>query len=261
MSFLDNLVSTGADIWDWAKGSSNSAALTKTAAIGFALNQFSNMYNKDNNKTSNTNPSANKLQVNASTQNSIPVLYGDVYCGGVLTDAVLTNNNMTMWYCLTICEKTGGLMSTSNGVTVNDSVISFVDIYIDQLKLVLQSDGITAAKLVDEDGHESTDINGLVKVYLFNNGSSSPVKLNGYGNGNSTAAYSLFPNWSSSHTMNNLVFALIKVTYNADKNITSLGDVTFRMNNTLKMPGDVLFDYMTNTRYGAGIDPTEIYDA
>jgi hypothetical protein len=27
----------------------------------------------------------------------------------------------------------------------------------------------------------------------------------------------------------------------------------------MHLPGDVLFDYMTNTRYGAGIAPGDIY--
>jgi hypothetical protein len=31
------------------------------------------------------------------------------------------------------------------------------------------------------------------------------------------------------------------------------------MKNTITQAGDVLFDYMTNNRYGAGIAPAEIY--
>jgi hypothetical protein len=30
------------------------------------------------------------------------------------------------------------------------------------------------------------------------------------------------------------------------------------MKNTMTLPGDVLYDYMTNTRYGAGIPEAEI---
>jgi hypothetical protein len=165
----------------------------------------------------------------------------------------MTNSNKTMWYCLTICEKTGNLMS--NG---QPSVISFHDFYWNQSKIVLQSDGITAAKLVDNDGNESTDINGLVKIYCFSGGSTNQTSPSGYSISSPTNAYSLFPNWTSNHTMNNLVFALIKVDYNKEKNITGLGTMEFKIKNTMKQPGDVLYDYMTNTRYGAGIAPEEI---
>jgi hypothetical protein len=59
--------------------------------------------------------------------------------------------------------------------------------------------------------------------------------------------------------MSDLVFALIKTTYNPEKNINSLGNWEFKLSNTMSQPGDVLFDYMTNTRYGAGINEQEIY--
>ena len=59
--------------------------------------------------------------------------------------------------------------------------------------------------------------------------------------------------------MNNLVFALFKVTYNKEQRVTSLGDIQFKLSNTLTQPGDVLYDYMTNTRYGAGIAARDIY--
>jgi hypothetical protein len=32
----------------------------------------------------------------------------------------------------------------------------------------------------------------------------------------------------------------------------------FKIQNSMTLPGDCIYDYMTNTRYGAGIDPAEI---
>jgi hypothetical protein len=66
------------------------------------------------------------------------------------------------------------------------------------------------------------------------------------------------PNWTTAHTADNLVFAVVKVVYNKDKNVTGLGDLKFRVTNPMNNPGDVIYDYMTNTRYGAGILPADI---
>jgi hypothetical protein len=69
------------------------------------------------------------------------------------------------------------------------------------------------------------------------------------------------PNWTANHDMTNLVFAIVKITYNKEKNVTGLGDMKFVLENSMSEPGDCLYDYMTNTRYGAGIASTEIYAA
>jgi hypothetical protein len=61
--------------------------------------------------------------------------------------------------------------------------------------------------------------------------------------------------------MSDLVFCIIKLTYNKEKDITGLGNIEFKMTNSMTLPGDVMQDYMTNTRYGAGISNTEIYSA
>ena len=71
-------------------------------------------------------------------------------------------------------------------------------------------------------------------------------------------AWSIMPGWTSAHTMNDLVFAIVKVEYNKEKNVTKLGKLDFKIRNSMTEPGDCLYDYMTNTRYGAGIDPQEI---
>jgi hypothetical protein len=59
--------------------------------------------------------------------------------------------------------------------------------------------------------------------------------------------------------MDKLAFALVRVEYNKEKSVTSLGEIEFKMNNTMFEPGDCVYDYMTNTRYGAGIPESEIY--
>lgn len=258
MSFIDDILDVGSSVWNAFTGPGTGAAIARATALGYLLKEVTESINKDNQKT-DTAASATpdygvREQVDPDTDNSIPVVYGQAFISGKVTDAVLTNSNQTMWYCLTICEKTGNL-NLGQG---DPSVITFEKIYWNETEIAFQSDGITAASLTDEDGNTSSDINGLVKIYCFNGGSLSPVVPRGYSNGSLQAAYALFPNWTAYHTMNDLVFALVRVDYNKAKNITGLGNIEFKLKNTLKEPGDVVYDYMTNTRYGAGIVPEEI---
>lgn len=257
MSFLDDIIDFGSSVVNFVGSNSLGGSLARTAITGLALNQITKSINKDNANTNATTQTeidyGVREQVDPNTDNPIPVVYGTAFIGGRVSDAVLTNSNQTMWYCLTVCEKTGILMSSGA-----NSQISFDAVYWNQLKVNFQSDGITVASFSDEDGTVVTDPNGLIKMYPFSGGSSSPVNFTGYTSGNGATANSLFPNWTTSHTMNDLVFILVRVDYNKSKNITGLGNLQFKMRNTLTQPGDCLYDYMTNTRYGAGIAPEEI---
>lgn len=256
MSFLDDIVDVGSSVWDWATGSSTSAGIARATALGYMLKEVQASINKDNDATKTAKDFGVREQVDPDTDHNIPVVYGQAFLGGIVTDAVLSDDNMTMWYCITICEKTGVLMSSGA-----DSVISFESVYWNEGKLAFKADGITVASISDADGNTSTEMDGLVKFYFFSGGSNKPVKLAGYGSGNTANANTIFPNWTTSHTMDDLVFALVRVDYNKTKNVTGLGNIEFQMRNTMKMPGDCLYDYMTNTRYGAGITPEEIYQA
>lgn len=255
MSWFDDIADFGSSAWDWATGSSNSAALARAAGLAYLLNEVTSSQNpkNENTKDSSTTVKYSRETIDPDTENAIPIVYGKAFIGGVVTDAVLSDDFQTMWYCITLCEKTGTLMSTGQ-----DSVISFLKVYWNDNEIVFKSDGVTTAKMIDQDGNESTDINDLIKIYVFNNGSGSPTHFNGY-SGNNTPAYGLFPNWTPSHTMDKLVFAIVKVTYSAEKSVTGLGTVKFQLSNTLTQPGDVLYDYMFSTRYGAGINSDEIY--
>lgn len=255
MSFLDDIVDVGSNLWSAVTGPGVGAGIARAASLGYMLREVTNSINKENQTpataaSNNPDPGV-RLQVNPDTNHSIPIVYGTAYLGGIVTDAFLTSDNQTMWFCITICEKTG------NKIDGTASVINFNEMYWDGLKMNFSADGVTVATLSDSEGTSNADIAGLVKVYCFNGGSSSPVGITGYGNPG-TAAYNLMPNWTTAHTMDDLVFALVRVQYSRDKNITRLGDIKFKMANTMSQPGDCLNDYMTNTRYGAGIPATEI---
>jgi len=258
MSWLDDLSSIGSSIFKSPAASNIALNVAKTAALGLILNQVSKSINKDNSKPETAKTAQPdryvREQLSPDTNHSIPVVYGTAFTKGIITDAVLTGDNKTMWYCITICEKTGALLSTGAA-----SAFTFNSVYLNSGLVKFQSDGITVESITDADGIVDNQMNGLIKIYCFNNGSSGPVVPQGYTNGNLGYAYGIMPNWTVNHTMSDLVFALVSVEYNKERNVTSLGDIEFKLTNTNTLPGDSVKDYMRNTRYGAGIPDGEIY--
>ena len=249
MSFIDDIIDVGSSALKYLNANPIAGALAKTAVTGFALSQLQKSINKDNNKEDK----GTRISLDPDTQNSIPVVYGTAFVPPIVTDARISNDNLTMYYCLTLCEKTGNLLSTGS-----NSVISIDAIYWNELQVNFQSDGYTVASFSDSEGTVSTDPDGLIKIYPFSGGSNYPVNFTGQANGNGSLAWTLMPEWTTSHTMNNLVFVIVQITYNKDKSITNLGNLVFKLSNTMTLPGDCLNDYMTNTRYGAGIASAEI---
>lgn len=271
MSFLNDIVDTVGSVVSTVSGAINNifgntgGSIVKTILTGFALNQVTSSINKDNEKSSGAGSQQTvtptpdpgvALQVPPAGENRIPVVYGTARVGGIITDVKMSADNQTMWYVLTICEVTGNLLSSGSA-----SVSSIDDVYWNGNRIVFKSDGITTSYMLDADGNQDTSIDGLVQIYLYRDGSAYPIVPDNYTNGSLSPAYSIMPGWTSNHTMSKLVFAIVKVTYNKEKNITGMPNISFVVNNTMTLPGDCLYDYMTSTRYGAGIDPTEIKSA
>jgi hypothetical protein len=258
MSWLDDIVDFGSTALNWLGGNSIAGNLAKTAILGYGLNQVTKSINQDNatkNTTSQPDPGV-RLQVDPDPQHKIPVVYGQAFLGGIVTDAVLTNSNQTMFYCLTICERTGVKLSDSV-----QSVVTFKDIYLNDERVQFKSDGITVDFTVDRTGTQNDFPRDLVKIYLYNNGSTGAVVPEAYSNGSLSNAFAIMPNWTSNHTMNDLVFAIVRVDYNKEKNVTQLPKLEFQVSNTMTLPGDCIYDTLTNTRYGAAIDATEVFSS
>lgn len=251
MSFLDDIIGIGKQAFGYLRGEGLGPTIARTALTGLAINQLTKSMNKANTPTQAEQSTI--VTVNPNTENSIPVVYGRAIVGGQIVDARLSDGNDRMYYCLVLSERTGTLLSTSA-----QSVITFEEIYWNNAKVTFQSDGITAASTIAEDNYVDQSISGLVKFYLYNNGSATQVAPNGSTLTTNRTAFSVMPEWTSNHTMNELVFAIIEVTYSPTNNITGLQDLQFKLKNTMTQPGDVLYDYMTNTRYGAGIPAAEI---
>ena len=254
MSFLSDIVDVGKVVFG---GDSLGSSLARTAALGatlYLLNKNTGSGSGGGAGSSPTPDPRNRITLTPSTNNPIPVVYGSAFVGGIVTDAQISNENKTMHFVYTICEKTGTLLSDSSA-----SEFTFEDVYINDQRLVFKEDGITVNYSVDKDSNVDYSMQNLVKVYCYAGNSGSPVVPEGYTNGSLDPAYDVVPNWTSAYNMSDLIFAVIEVNYNADKSVTQApSSVKFHISNTMTMPGDCLYDYMTNERYGAGIAVEEI---
>lgn len=253
MSFLSGVGKFFKGVGNFITGSGIGGTLITTIVAGIALNKLTKSIRANQPEENENIDKGVKLQINPSTANKIPVLYGTSFFGGIITDAEISTDNTTMYYCLTLTEKTGTKLSDSSA-----SSYTFKDIYYNDQRIVFKSDGITLDYVIDRDGNFNTQQEGLVKVYCFDNGSTSPVVPDGYTNPSLSNASSIMPGWGANHAMTNLVFAIIEITYNREKGVTGLGDFRFEIENDMNDPGDVLYDYMKNTIYGAGIQTTYI---
>lgn len=260
MSWLSDIVdgakSLIGSVTGFLGGNSLGSTLAKTALIGFAMNQLNSQTKKSNDAANTAAPmvdAGSKIQVDPDSEYRLPVLYGQGTFGGVITDAWLTDNNQTMYFVVSLAEKTGTLLSTSAA-----SAYTFNDIYMDDKRLIFQSDGITVDYAIDREGNQDISARGLVQVYCYAGDSDTPQVPEYYTNPSLSAAYDIMPNWNNTYTMEDTIFAIVKVTYSRDKGVTRLPRMLFTITNSMKLPGDVLYDYMTNSRYGAGIPSDKI---
>lgn len=251
MSFIDTLGNIVKGVGGFVANNSIGSQLAKTALYGLALNKVAKSINKQQDQGQIKDQGVT-VSVNPDPKNHIPVIYGSAFTSGILTDAYMDPNKRTMWFCLTVSEMTGNLI---NGTP---STMQFQQVYYNGLRLDFKPDGKTVDIAYDDSGNSTNKLSGLIELYPFVNGSANPVNFATESAGNSTPATALFPTWTANHTMEGLVFVLIKITYDARQKISSVGDFKFKVANSMKQPGDVLFDYMTNTRYGAGIPQAEI---
>ena len=234
-----------------------------TALVSYALNR-----SISKNQQQTGFDAGSRQMLSPATNHKIPVVYGAAYLGGAITDAQLVDSNKTMWVCLTISELTGKLFSTGAS-----PVYTFNECYRNADQLIFQADGVTVAKSVDANTPPNQDdsMAGLIKIYMYAGSGAAANQLTPSAASCVSAptitavnAWDIFPDWDApsgttpNDSMSDLVFALIRVDYNRDKNVTAIGDYQFNIINSMTKSGDVIFDYATNTRYGAGIRLAEI---
>jgi hypothetical protein len=206
-----------------------------------------NQPNADGSSAAVLNPGS-RAQISPATDNKLPVVYGSAYVGGIVTDLSITEDNQFMYYVLSISEV------TNNG---SDSV-TFGDIYYAGKKVIFNANGYTVDSLLDEStGIYDTSIAGYINIYLYSNGSNTPVN-------SSSSAISIMQNpnlvyqWNNTKLMTNCSFAIVKLQYSQSRNIRGINQTRFQIINSRTNTGDCFYDYLTNTVYGAAIPANQI---
>lgn len=244
MSFFSSLAS-------WFSGQSFSANLAKVAILGYASRLLSDSVSSDSTGQGDAVDPGVRLQLNPSTDTKIPVLYGDAYFGGNITDAAISSDAKTMWFVMALAETTGTKLSdsTATGYT-------FHDVYLNNNRVVFKSDGYTVDYTVDSSGNQDINMRDLIKVYFYVDGVAT--QPDGF-SGTTPAAHTLISHWNSTdYAMDGLIYAVVEVTYNQSQGVTGLPNCLFRVESDMTLPGDVLYDYMTNSVYGANIPTSEL---
>jgi len=204
-----------------------------------------------------------RIQVPPATNNKIPVVYGNAYVNGTITDARLTNENKTMYYCIVLSETCNNASAAYeiDNVYWNDLRLTTVDSTTNAHKI---KDG---RKTVDGPGEDFIDTNFIVdntslvelRVYAGSTAAADQI-FPTQASGNTQNAYAFWPDsdWDNTYEMKGLVFAIVKVNYNGEKGFTGLPNMTFQLDNNINNPADVWYDYMTSSRYGANINSSAI---
>lgn len=193
-----------------------------------------------------------RIQFPPATNNKVPVVYGTANTKGIITDARISNENRTMTYVLVLCEKTQTGTFTIGNIYWNDALLVF-DTDNSESHIVRSS--------IDQNGNgdSNTNYDGLIRirVYAGNTGQYYQI-FPPQSTGNTVNARTLLNEADSNYILTDLVFAVIQTDYSSEKGITGLGQVTFQVTNSLSNPGLVWYDYMTSSRYGAGIPAAQI---
>lgn len=198
--------------------------------------------NIDNAALNSVNP-GNPQQQPPATDNKLPVVYGTGWVGGTVTDLSITTDNQVMYYVLALSECTG----TSDTIT-------FGDVYFGGKKVVFESyDQYKVYGLLDTStGLTDTTVRDYLSIYLYRRGSSTPT--------NSTVSAisvmqdsALTYKWDATKLMTNCAFAIVKIKYNQNANLTGLQQTKFQLTNSRSAPGQCFLDYLTSTTYGAAI--------
>lgn len=186
-----------------------------------------------------------KVQLPPGTDNKVPKLYGRNFTGGTIIDAELKNRNKTMTYALVLSEYSGETWTVG-------------DIFRDDAKLNFGTglESYTVKSVLDRNDGFSTALANNIRVRVYAGGSAAQYQIfpannqgNAYGSG-----VAQFNSWTSANTMEDLVFAIVEIDYNPEERLTGLGAFTFDLRSDLSNPANVLIDYLTNDRYGAGIN-------
>jgi hypothetical protein len=195
-----------------------------------------------------------RVQLGPATNNKLAVSYGSAFLAPTVTDAKITTDQKTMYYVFTLCEASSGTLNFGKVYWNGKEVTLGVGDYGANNKIVSLTTNATPPQV-------DTTISGQAYIYGFINGSSSGVNTGGTSAITilSDAGIPVADRWTSTDTMTNTCFAIVKVIYNKDvQDAQQMPRLSIQVNNTLTKPGAVLLDYMTNSVYGCAIDVANI---
>jgi hypothetical protein len=216
-----------------------------------------------NKKAAGTQDVGARVQLPPSTNNKLPVVYGNAFVSPVITDAKISTDQKYMWYVCALAEVSddqggGGGSYTFGDIYYNGKLVTF--------------DGTDTAKVVSltqnsDPVQVDTKVNGLIYIYKFPDGSSSGISTGGSNaitllSDSSTGGgipndlrwnSALYTTGGQTASMTNTAFIVVRLQYNTDASIQNLGTLSVELTNSLDKPGDCILDYLLNNRYGCAI--------
>ena len=200
-----------------------------------------------------------KVQLPPGTDNKVAKLYGHNYAGGALIDAQIANSNKTMRYVLVLSEYSGNVMNGANVIALAEAW-TVQKIYRNDATLVFGTgaNGHKVQSLSDPNSTSTTTVKDKIRVRVYANGAEATHQVFPADPSYKVTARSMFTNWTASNTMTGLVYAIVEIDYDTENGLTGMDTMTFEITNSRSKPKEVLLDYLTNTRYGAGLTASQL---
>jgi hypothetical protein len=240
------------------------------AATAFAVNLVasqvvSRLIMKNNSSTGadqQQGPQGVRIQLDPATNNKLPIIYGSAWANPIITDAILSEDTKTMWYVMSFSEAT------------DSGTVKFNKLYWGDKQIVLDPNSPNEITGFYDEKTEELDTKpaGKIQLYFYRDGSTTlgtEYLVNSTGTtylSETNTAISVLSDvgileadrWTATNLMSDTVFVILKMTYDQNAGLTGLGRITANISNSLKQPGNVLFDYWTNTRYGCAVPSANI---
>ena len=200
--------------------------------------------------TQNTERAVNpgvRLQFNPSTETKLPVLYGRATFGGNVTDVALINNDTELQVCLALA------MVTGDKIDGTPSSYEFFNVYMDNQLLNFRADGQVIASATDTEGNTNSAYDGKLGVYVYASSTFHILPNGSEDTGVVVDARNVFNNWTTDHLMTGILFAIVRIAWDPDLGFDRFPEFSFDIANSMTLPGDCLYDYLTNDVYGCNI--------
>ena len=187
-----------------------------------------------------------RIQLAPNTANKVPVQYGRAITGGIMTHANISVDNDQMTYVLVLSEETGNTTFTVNEVYRNDETMDFTP------------GNASIDSFTDADGNTNANVAGQMSVQVYV-GDSTDSASQIFPTTNKVAANTVATVLANdSANMTGLVYAVVTMEYFPAEGLTGLGTINFDLESDLYTPSNVLLDYLTNDRYGAGLTSDDL---